>query len=149
MKKHIAIRPITANESRPLRHAILRPHEPIQALVARDQRAPSTVHFGAFMQGELVGCASVAREPLPDEDNARAWRLRGMATAEIARRLGCGRALVDACIAHVIANGGILIWCNGRTSVIGFYRALGFETRGDEFESTEGTGPHYVFVRQL
>ncbi len=149
MNKSFTIRPITAAETRPLRHAILRPHQPIEALVFGGDDAPDALHVGAFIGHELVGIASVSRDPLPGETGQRIWRLRGMATVEKVRGIGCGRALVEACVAHVLTHNGTLLWCNGRTSAMGFYRSLGFETRGDEYDSPAGTGPHYVFVRQL
>ncbi len=149
MNKTFTIRPITASETRLLRQAILRPHQTLEQLVFGGDDAPDSLHAGAFMDTQLVGIASVSRDPLPGETDPHAWRLRGMATVEKIRGTGCGRALVEACVAHVIARGGTVLWCNGRTSAMGFYRALGFETRGDEYESPAGTGPHYVFVREL
>jgi predicted GNAT family N-acyltransferase len=141
------VRPITAAETLPLRHAILRPHLPIESLVYPGDDALDSLHLGAFINGELVGIASVSPEAF--ETEPRAWRLRGMATQDRVRGLGAGRALIEACIAHVIAHNGRMLWCHGRTSVWGFYRAMGFEKYGDEFESNAGTGAHYVMVRKL
>lgn len=149
MTTQFTIRPITATETRPLRHAILRPHLPFEAMAFEGDDAPDSLHVGAFIADELVGIASVSRAPLPGDIDPRAWKLRGMATKESARRMGCGRALIDACVNHIIAHDGDMVWCNGRTSALGFYRAMGFETRGEEFESPSGTGPHYVMVRRL
>jgi GNAT superfamily N-acetyltransferase len=127
MTDYFTIRPITAAETRLLRHSVLRPHQTLEQLVFPGDDAPDSLHVGAFMDGELVGIASVSRDPLPGESDARAWRLRGMATVEKVRGMGCGRALVEACVAHASIQGGTLLWCNGRTSAMGFYRALGFE----------------------
>ena len=141
------IRPITAAETLPLRHAILRPHLPIESLIYKGDDTLNSLHVGAFLNGELVGIASVSFEPFENEPNA--WRLRGMATQERVRGLGAGRALVEACIAHVSAQNGRLLWCHGRTSAWGFYRAMGFEKYGAEFESSAGTGAHYVMIKHL
>lgn len=149
MTTQFSIRAISAAETRPLRHAILRPHLPFAEMTFDGDDSPDSLHVGAFIGEELVGIASVSRAPLPGETNPRAWKLRGMATKEKARRMGCGRALIEACVAHIRSHNGDMIWCNGRTSALGFYRAMGFETRGDEFESPSGTGPHYVMVRHL
>ncbi|MHA1568850.1 MAG: GNAT family N-acetyltransferase, partial [Alphaproteobacteria bacterium] len=75
------IRPIGAERARPLRQAVLRPDQPFDATRYDGDEAPDTAHFGCFIEDVLVGVASVYREPSPDSDDARAWRLRGMATA--------------------------------------------------------------------
>ncbi|MBI5030723.1 MAG: GNAT family N-acetyltransferase [Chloroflexi bacterium] len=143
------IRPITAAETRPLRHAILRPDQAIEECVYPTDDAPDTLHAGAFLDSKFVGIASVAREQFPDEPHLNAWRLRGMATVAEVRRMGYGAALVRACIAHVAAQSGNLLWCNGRTSAREFYETLGFRTHGDEYESPAGTGPHHIFRREV
>jgi GNAT superfamily N-acetyltransferase len=143
------IRPITAAETRQLRHDILRPHQPIDKVVYSGDDAPDTLHVGAFLNDQLVGIATVARDALPQEPNPQAWRLRGMATLPAVRRMGYGAALVRACIAHVAAHDGNLLWCNGRTSALAFYHALGFHEYGAEYESPAGTGPHYIFRRAV
>ena len=143
------IRPIAAADARPLRHEILRPHQPIEACIYPCDDAPDSFHVGAFLNDQLVGVATIFREPFPDEPNPNAWRLRGMTTLPQVRRMGYGASLVRACIAHVAAHNGDLIWCNGRTSALSFYRALGFREHGDEYESPAGTGPHYLLRRDV
>jgi GNAT superfamily N-acetyltransferase len=120
---------------------------PIESLVYKGDDAPDSLHVGAFLDGELVGIASVSFEP--HETEPHAWRLRGMATQDRVRGLGAGRALIEACTAHVLGHNGRLLWCHGRTSAWGFYRAMGFEKYGDEFESDAGTGAHYVMVKRI
>ena len=144
----IEIRAISAAEARPIRHLVLRPHQPAETLVYPGDDAPESLHVGAFLHGKLVGIASVSRQPFPGAPGLDTWQLRGMATLPNARRMGCGAALVRACVAHVEAHGGAALWCNGRTSALSFYRALGFETRGEEF-MTPGTGPHFVMWRVI
>jgi GNAT superfamily N-acetyltransferase len=145
----IDIRPITAAETLLLRHAVLRPHLSLEASIFPNDDAPDSSHFGAFLNNQLVGIASISREAFPDEPNHNAWRLRGMATLPGVRRMGYGAALVRVCIAYVAANSGDLLWCNGRTSAREFYRAQGFHEHGDEYESPAGTGLHYIFRRAV
>jgi GNAT superfamily N-acetyltransferase len=142
------IRPISVTEARQLRHTVLRPHQKPEELAFRGDNTPDALHVGTFEDGELVGIASVAREPFPGEPHLDAWRLRGMATAPDARRKGYGTALVQALIAHVAARGGNLIWCHGRTAALPFYRAVGFREHGEEFD-VPVTGPHYVLRRTV
>lgn len=140
------IRPITEHQTRPLRHEILRPHQPISALAYRGDDAPDTLHVGAFSDGKLIGVASVYREPMPASNDPGAWRLRGMAVTPALQRTGIGHALFDACVAHCRKHGGTMLWFNARTPAIEFYRAMGCEVRGDEFELPD-IGPHVVMWR--
>jgi GNAT superfamily N-acetyltransferase len=142
------IRPIAASDTRWLRHLVLRPHQPPEALVYPGDDDPAGFHAGAFLGERLVGVATVAPEDCPAAPGARGWRLRGMATLHEVRRRGYGAALIAACVAHVRDNGGDVLWCHGRTSALSFYRSLSFERHGDEFE-VPYTGPHYLLLRIL
>lgn len=142
------IRAITAAETRPLRSTVLRPGQPPDALAYPGDDAPSSFHAGAIVDDEVVGIASVFREPMPlapdaDVDAADAFRLRGMATRPDLRGGGLGSAVLRRCIEHVRETGAEVLWCNARTSALGFYQRLGFETVGDEFDIA-GIGPHFV-----
>lgn len=139
------IRSITAVEARSLRAPVLRPGRPLQDSIYATDDAPETLHLGAYLGGELVSVATIFPEPMPGEDDERAWRLRGMATRPGMRRQGYGRAVLERCIEHVAAQGGTLFWCNARTDAIEFYRTLGFERRGGEQKTARGTS----FVRML
>jgi GNAT superfamily N-acetyltransferase len=144
----VEIRVISAAETRPIRHLVLRPHQSPEMLVYAGDDAPDSLHVGAFLDGALVGVASVLRQSFAGAPDLDTWQLRGMATLPNARRMGCGAALVHACIAHVEGYGGAALWCNGRTSALRFYRTLGFETLGEEFMTPE-TGPHFVMWRAI
>lgn len=142
------VRPVTAAETRPLRQRILRPQQRAHDLVYPHDDDVDTLHAAAFADGALVGTATVHPEAMPDGSAAYAWRIRGMATVPEMRRMGCGAALVKACIDHAAARGGRVVWCNARTSASAFYAALGFVAQGDEFE-LPGIGPHYVMTKRL
>ena len=142
------IRPISVADALPLRQKLLRPHQTLENLVHPDDDAPDSLHVGAFLDGQLVGVASVSRSSPPGEVDQNVWQLRSIATVPEMRRAGCGAALACACITHVAAHGGTALWCNGRTSALAFYRALGFQTRGEEFQ-VPYTGPHYVMWRRV
>lgn len=139
---NIEVRPITAEETWPLRLAVLRPGRPIESARFPGDDAPGTRHFGAFRNGQLLGIASLYAAEMPARPGELAFQLRGMATAPEARGLGLGRALVHACIEFARESGVRLIWCNARTGAVGFYRKLGFEVFGNEFEIAD-VGPHF------
>ncbi len=142
-----AVRAITAAETRPLRHAILRPSQPPDECVYRLDDEPASGHFGAFEDGELIAVASIYRQS-DTEGDPLAWRIRGMATREEHRGRGHGGALLAACLRHAGERGGKRVWCNGRSTVLGFYSRFGFVVRGEEFEIS-GLGPHFVMEREL
>ena len=102
----------------------------------------NTAHFGAFRNGELLCVASLYQASFPGEPETAAFQLRGMATAPEARGSGLGTAIVNACVAHVREKGGALLWCNARTSAAEFYRKLGFQIVGGEFDIPT-VGPHF------
>jgi len=142
------IRPISASETRPLRQQILRPNQHVEELVYEDDDAGDTLHTGVFLKGQLVGIASVFRQPRTGDKNADAWRVRGMATIQEVRSQGCGSTLLSECIKHVENNDGVEIWCNARVGAVKFYEAHGFKCIGEVFEIT-GIGEHFVMVKLL
>ncbi len=141
------IRKITSVETHILRQQVLRPLQQPPDQVYPNDDAPDTLHAGAFHAGQLVGIATVFREPPPGENNPRAWRLRGMAVAPAMQRQGIGHALIEFCVAHIHAHGGTALWCYGRSSARAFYAALGFRTIGAEF-NIPASGAHFVFRRE-
>jgi GNAT superfamily N-acetyltransferase len=144
----IAVRPITTVATWPLRQSVLRPGRPLAAAQFLGDDLPSTKHFGAFQSDELVGIASLFLAEMPEHPGINAWQLRGMATAPAVRGAGFGRALVAACVAFATASGKPLIWCNARTSAVGFYRKLDWEILGAEFDVPD-VGPHFHMWRRV
>ncbi len=142
------VRPISAADTRPLRQAILRPHQSIHELAFHGDDAPDTLHVGAFCNEQHVGVASVLRDPPPGEVGATFWRLRAMAVLPDLQRRGCGAALLEACLAHARKHDGKTLWCNARSSAAGFYRKFGFEICSEEFELPR-IGPHFVMQRPI
>ena len=167
------IRSISASDTRPLRQQLLRPNQHIDELVYEGDDANDTLHAGAFLKDQLVGIASVFRQPRPGDlestnDEVRmtndkirtssfvlrtsiasnAWRLRGMATILEVRNQGCGSALLSECIKHIKRNGGTEFWCNARIGAVKFYEAHGLVCIGEIFEIA-GIGEHFVMVKRI
>jgi GNAT superfamily N-acetyltransferase len=142
MQSGIEVRLISSAETLPLRLAVLRPGRPRESAMFPGDDAPDTKHFGAFREGKLLSIASLYGADLPDKPGLSAWQLRGMATAEEARNSGLGRALVHACTAYAREKHAQLLWCNARIVALGFYRKLGFDTIGPQFDVPD-VGPHF------
>ena len=145
----IAIRPLAAADTRPLRGRILRPGQSAHELVYPGDDAPQSLHVGAFAGTVLLGVASVFRQsPEGEPDRATDWRLRGMAVVPEARRQGAGAALLQACEEHARAHGGTRLWFNARVDALPFYRALGYVEIGEEYE-LPGIGRHRFAEKSL
>ncbi len=144
----VEVRPVTAAETWALRLAVLRPHRPLAAAQFPGDDLPTTKHLGAFQGGALVGIASLFLADFPARPGVPALQLRGMATAPEVRGAGFGRALVAASVAFTCERGIELIWCNARTSALGFYGKLGWEISGPEFEVPD-VGPHFHMWRSV
>jgi GNAT superfamily N-acetyltransferase len=105
----IEVRPIPAAETIPLRHSVLRPGRPIEEASFPGDDLPTTAHFGAWKNGELLCIASLFLARFPDQPGVIAFQLRGMATAPQARGLGLGTAIVNACLKFARDEGAELL----------------------------------------
>lgn len=134
----------------PLRQQVLRPHETLDQLRLTGDDDPDAGHFAAFDAGGLVvGTASVRREAPPwAPAETGAWRLRGMATAELRRGGGIGSAVLHAVVKHVADHGGGLLWCNARLPALAFYQRAGFAIRGEPWDEPQ-IGPHIAMQRMV
>ncbi len=137
------IKKISSRQTHPLRHSILRPHQPIEEMAYPFDDEEGSRHFGAFMNGELIGVASIYPEAQDGQMAKGHWRIRGMAVDTSLQGKGVGRQLVQACLNYANEKSAQTVWCNARTPAIGFYLSLGFNKVGEEFE-IEGIGPHYI-----
>lgn len=146
--ERIEINTISADDTRGIRRAVLRPGLPAAESVYPGDESPASFHLGAFQSGRLVGVATFLLEPCPVQGRDQDWRLRGMATVEDIRGRGVGSLLLSRGIREATARKGTRLWCNGRTSARRFYERHGMRVVGDEFESPN-TGPYYLFVVEL
>jgi GNAT superfamily N-acetyltransferase len=141
----VRVDPVSAAEVRPLRQAVLRPHQRVEELVWGGDDDPRALHVGVRDgDGALIAVGSTAPDPGPHGD----WRVRGMAVVPEARGSGAGRAVLDALLAHAREHGGTRAWCNARTGVLPFYARAGFATIGEPFDVPH-IGPHVVMARDL
>ncbi len=147
-KLPVEIGKITSAQTMPLRQSVLRPGYPIESVRFSGDDAPSTHHLGAFCHGDLLGIASLFLAEMPEYPQMSAFQLRGMATAPAARGIGIGRTLLLACVALATEQAVQLLWCNARTSAVGFYRKLGFNIVGQEFDIPD-VGPHFRMLLNL
>ncbi len=137
---------ISAIQTFPLRAAVLRAGIPLQAVSFGDEDAPTSRHFGAFVEGELVGAGYISPNSEPDDVDAAGtvaggWQLRGMSVADEFRGHGIGSAVLLRCIAAAREENAPVLWCNARVRAVSLYRRAGFAVVGEIFEIA-GIGPH-------
>lgn len=144
----VVIRSVSAAAVRPLRQAILRPHQSVDELIYPGDLESESRHFAAFRGEEMVGIASLYHQSAPHDNPLDGWRLRGMATVDAVRGEGIGGQLLAHCEMHARRHGGQLVWCNARTSALWFYEHFGYMKRGAEFDIA-GIGGHYVVIKEI
>jgi GNAT superfamily N-acetyltransferase len=135
----VQAREVPIADTRALRQAVLRPRQSLDDLAAHESKEAFAV--GVFDDDALISVGFVVPEGGPGD-----WRVRGMATTPTARGRGAGAAVLDALVAHALAQGARRIWCNARTRARTLYERAGFTVASDVFELPE-IGPHYVMER--
>ncbi|WP_083800474.1 GNAT family N-acetyltransferase [Erythrobacter sp. SD-21] len=127
---------------RELRHSDLRSHPEYfgasldeEASLSESTVADRLSHgvvFGAWLNGQLVGCAGLAsREKVELRHKAILW---GMFVRPDARGVGLGKLLLDAVIGHARPMYGevLLTVVEGNETAASLYAAAGFEEYGRE-----------------
>jgi GNAT superfamily N-acetyltransferase len=141
---------VAATAVHALRQAVLRPHQDVGEMAWPGDDDPRAGHFGVTApDGDgLAGVATVVPEPHPGDPAQGDWRVRGMATAPSIRGTGAGALLLEACVEHARAHGGLRVWCTARAGVAGFYERAGFAREGEPFEIPH-IGPHVLMSRPM
>jgi ribosomal protein S18 acetylase RimI-like enzyme len=99
------------------------------------------LHFGLFDDDEPVASVSVI------ELSADHAKIRQTAVAPACRDQGLGRRIMTQLEAVLAARGFVTLSLHARTTAVGFYEKLGYETVGDEF--IEVTIAHRKMVKRL
>jgi GNAT superfamily N-acetyltransferase len=135
-----SIRAIDPALTRPLRQAVLRPHETLEALAAHEP--PGSFALGAYDGDALVAVGLIAPDGEPG-----GWRIRGMATDPAARGRGAGAAILAGLVDHAERRGARRIWCNARVGARTLYERAGLNVVSAVFE-IESIGRHVVMERR-
>lgn len=144
----VVVRQISPEETYPLRHKILRPHQPIEMCRYEDDSRPGAFSLGAYRDGKLVGVVSASEESYKNFNQKKQYRIRGMATVPEVRGMGYGAALLLECVKRLQSQKVDVVWFNAREVAFGFYEKLGFEYCSDMFEIKD-IGPHKVMYAEV
>ncbi len=144
-----SIRQISAAATIPLRHSVLRPHQPIAAChYPGDDDDEVNFHIGAFHNEKIISVASYFLEKHPDLEGTPQYRLRGMATDPNFRGQGAGSQLLKKGNEILLEKGVPVWWCNARISAAGYYEKAGLSQLGEIFE-IKPIGMHKVMYLDL
>ncbi|MES2544976.1 MAG: GNAT family N-acetyltransferase [Bacteroidota bacterium] len=142
------IQKITAIETFPVRHPILRSGKPIATCHFDGDDLTTTTHFGLFIEENLIGVISIFEMKNPLFTADKQFQIRGMAVLEELQKKGFGADLVAHAEHFITSQKGNLIWFNARINAVGFYEKLGYTIIGNAFE-IEGVGTHYVLYKEV
>jgi len=142
------IRQISAAETIPLRHSVLRPHQSVDACHYPGDDDPKNFHLGAFKADKLISIASYFLENHPDLKGTPQYRLRGMATDPDFRNMSAGTLLIKKGNEVLMEKQVPVWWCNARVSAAGYYEKLGLKKLGPQFEIVP-IGMHWVMYEEL
>jgi phosphoribosylformimino-5-aminoimidazole carboxamide ribotide isomerase len=107
-----------------LRQQILYPTQKLYEIeLDEDQQG---IHFGVFTNDSLVGIISLFQ-------NDTSFQFRKLAVLPEYQKMGIGNSLLNRVEEFARAEGGTVIWCNARTSAIGFYMKAGYVHTGKLF----------------
>ena len=142
------IKEITAAETFPVRHPVLRAGKPVESCRFEGDDAIATKHFGFFIDNRLIGVASLFQNDsdLFDVDNQ--FQLRGMAVLENHQKKGYGEDLLKHTEEVAKSQNASLIWFNARIVAVPFYEKMGYKILGASFDIA-GVGEHYVMYKSL
>ncbi len=142
------IEKITSQETFPVRLPVLRPGKPVESCIFDGDDLPTTVHFGIYDGGAVVGVISIFESGSPLFDDAHQYQLRGMAVLDAHQKQGLGEKLVQAAEEYIQLQGGRLVWFNAREIAVGFYEKMGYKIIGEPFTIGD-IGTHYVMWKSL
>jgi ribosomal protein S18 acetylase RimI-like enzyme len=143
-----SIQEITAINTYAIRQPVLRADKPIESCRFEGDELPSTHHFGCFVEDQLIGVISLYEIGNPHFDKQKSFQIRGMAVLNGYQKQGVGEALVRAAESFCANQKTSIIWFNARTSAVGFYKKMGYEVTGSEFEIKE-VGPHFLMYKKI
>lgn len=142
---------ITAQQTYPLRMAVLRPGSPLEKCTYPEDFLISSFHLGIkdLTTDQIVsnGTFMINKTSFfPNED--KSYRLRGMATDPQFQGKNLGSFLLKTAEIKIQSMEYKLLWFNARESAFSFYKKNNYLEIGDLFD-IEGIGPHKVMYKWL
>ena len=130
------------------RNLVLRPGKPLHTTFYDKDHDIDTFHMAISIESKAQCIATFYPEKMEGVYSRKSYRLRGMATHPNFRRKGLGKDLMQSAFIHLLQQQADLLWCKARLVAVPFYRSLGFQIIGEQYE-IEGIGPHYNMYKLL
>jgi RimJ/RimL family protein N-acetyltransferase/predicted GNAT family N-acyltransferase len=141
------LKQITAEETWPVRHPVLRKGRPLKDVYMEADEKPSTFHVGIYHHKNIIGVASFM-EDAKDHFIGKQYRLRGMAVLPEYRKKGIAELVLKRGEDILKAKGCTLLWFNARIVAVSFYKNTGYTAVGPEFDIPL-IGPHFLMKKEL
>jgi predicted GNAT family N-acyltransferase len=113
-------------EIRRIRFAVFVREQGVPASLEMDERDPECLHVLAYLAETPVGTGRI--------DIDAGGKIGRVAVEAARRRLGVGRAIVQALHDIATRRGLMRVWCHAQVSAAPFYLRLGYRIVGGEFE---------------
>ncbi|MFD2551886.1 GNAT family N-acetyltransferase [Bizionia sediminis] len=139
------VRLINAEETIPIRHAVLRINKPIASCYFLEDHVNTSFHLGLFFKKTLIGVATFLKNNHPNFSENSQYQLRGMAILQAHQNKGLGGLLLNQGMLELKKVHANRIWCHAREAAVHFYRKNGFKTIGDPFYITD-IGFHFLMT---
>jgi len=137
---------LTADDTHPLRLAVLRADTPTKEVAFAEDAWPGAVHLGVRIDDRLVAVSTWVPRQLGERAGVQ---LRGMATATAVQGTGVGGLLVEEGCRRMQAAGHRLVWARARDAALAFYLRHRFTVEGEGFVDETTQLPHHLVTRAL
>ncbi len=141
---------LNASDTYPIRQQVLIPdHDPKKVKFEFDDDDDISFHLGAFEDSKLVSVASFFYERNTLFKDQHQYQLRGMATLPEYQGRGLSSELLNMAFPIIKQNFCTLLWCNARTTAVGYYEKVGFKKFDENVFEIEGIGPHILMYKNI
>ena len=139
---------VKASKIRRVRYRNLREGKPYSTTSYKRDDENTTFHLACIYNNKIISCATFYPENNKFFLKENAYRLRGMATDLEYRKKGIGKKIMLQAFEKIKKKKGTLLWCNARLVAIEFYKKLGLQIKGEEF-NIKDIGPHYLMYKKI
>ena len=139
---------VKASQVRPLRNLVLRPGLPIETTYYKEDNDIDTIHLAYIINKEIISIGTFYPQNDSILKSKNGYRLRGMATHPKFRRNSSASKLMKEAFIILKNKNCDILWCNARLIALDFYKSLGFNIDGQEFNIKE-IGPHFKMWKSL
>ncbi|WP_298392781.1 GNAT family N-acetyltransferase [Flavobacterium sp.] len=144
----IEIKKISTIDTFSVRHPVLRSGKPVESCQFEGDNLETTIHFGLFVDKNLIGVVSVFRKNNSIFNVENQFQIRGMAILQNHQKKGFGEMLLKHSEEYIKKELGELIWFNARENAVAFYEKLKYIKVGNPFIIAD-IGFHYIMKKEI